>query len=557
MDIRTSEFSGMVVRDIEMLFKVGTVAGQTDGQLLARFTHRRDDEGQAAFAALVRRHGPMVLRVCSGVLRNMTDIEDAFQATFLVLARKAGSIREPNAVGSWLYGVALRIASKQRAAAIRRRDHERRFAAITSAAETEEARHDLELALLEEVDRLPETYRAPIVLCYLEGLTHEAAARRLSWPLGTVEGRLARARGLLKSRLTRRGLAPALGLLATTASAEAAEAGLSRSCVDAVTGAARSFAVENAEAACTVPARAAMLAREVLFLMRLGAIKTAVAVLLIGALAAAFMGVYAFLSQDSRLLAGQKIAKAQAQPAPAPAGPLKVVILQGATSGWESRYIARALSAVPDIQLEMLLVRRPVRDGNGELDDSVFNLGKYAVYILTDLPANALTSRQQERLRLLVVQGAGLIMLGGHSSFGAGGWADTPVARVLPVEIRAGDGVYEPEGGLKFVLTPDGRKRAFLQVGPTETDSVQIWDHLPPISDANRFGPIKPLAVILAETRDHDLLMITQDVGKGRVLLFGGQTWMWARSGDEGQSTHRKFWRQVIRWVGRQMPPHD
>jgi hypothetical protein len=122
MDIRTSEFSGMVVRDIEMLFKVGTVAGQTDGQLLARFTHRRDDEGQAAFAALVRRHGPMVLRVCSGVLRNMTDIEDAFQATFLVLARKAGSIREPNAVGSWLYGVALRIASKQRAAAFRR-DH--------------------------------------------------------------------------------------------------------------------------------------------------------------------------------------------------------------------------------------------------------------------------------------------------------------------------------------------------------------------------------------------------------------------------------------------------
>ena len=97
----------------------------------------------------------------------------------------------------------------------------------------------------------------------------------------------------------------------------------------------------------------------------------------------------------------------------------------------------------------MLLVRRPAREGNGELDDSVFNLGKYGVYILTDLPADALTSRQQERLRLLVVRGAGLIMLGGHSSFGAGGWAETEVAHVLPVQIHHGDGLSEPEGGVE------------------------------------------------------------------------------------------------------------
>ncbi len=102
----------------------------------------------------------MVLRVCGGVLRDLTDIEDAFQATFVVLARKARSIREPDAVGSWLYGVALRIASNMRVAAMRRQVHERRCAAMAAAPPTEEGRHDLELALLGEVDRLPEKYRA-------------------------------------------------------------------------------------------------------------------------------------------------------------------------------------------------------------------------------------------------------------------------------------------------------------------------------------------------------------------------------------------------------------
>ena len=262
MAIRTSGMSGINAHDLRILFNVGTVAGLTDGQLLRRFTHRRDDEGQAAFAALVRRHGPMVLRVCGGVLRDRTDIEDAFQATFLVLARKARSIREPDAVCSWLYGVALRVTANQRAAVMRRQLHERRFAAMAAAPAIEDDRHDLERALLEEVDRLPEKYRTPIVLCYLEGLTHEAAARRLGWPVGTVEGRLARARGLLRSRLTRRGLAPAIGLLAATASAHAAALG--PSIIEVVPA----FAAGNAAATDGTPSCAAMLAREVLGAMR-------------------------------------------------------------------------------------------------------------------------------------------------------------------------------------------------------------------------------------------------------------------------------------------------
>ena len=253
--------SGIIAHDLQVLFYAGTVVGLTDGQLLRRFTHRRDDVGQAAFAALVARHGPMVLRVCSGVLRDLTDIEDAFQATFLVLARKARSIREPDAVGSWLYGVALRIAAKARVAAMRRQVHERQCAAMAAVPEIVEDRHDLELALLEEVDRLPEKYRAPIVLCYLERLTHEAAARRLRWPVGTVEGRLARARGLLRSRLTRRGLAPAIGLLGASVSARTVSAAVPMALAKATLHTALRFTADRAAAlaAGVVPAAVAAL----------------------------------------------------------------------------------------------------------------------------------------------------------------------------------------------------------------------------------------------------------------------------------------------------------
>jgi RNA polymerase sigma factor (sigma-70 family) len=550
MAIRTSAISGIAVHDIQTLFSVGTVAGLSDGQLLRRFKHRRDDEGQAAFAALVRRHGSMVLRVCNGVLRDPTDAEDAFQATFLVLARKAGSIREPESIGSWLYGVALRIAANQRAARIKRQVQERRLAAMAPAAATEEDRHDLERALLEEVDRLPERYRAPIVLCYLEGLTHAAAAHRLSWPVGTVEGRLARARGLLRSRLTRRGLAPALGTLAATAWAEAGFAGYPGFCAESVTAAAVDFADGNTAVTGKPEARAAMLARDVLRTMRLSALKTTAAVVMIVALSAAVAFAHVSLSQDSGLL--PQPAKALAEPAPSAAKPLRVLILQGTAWGWESRYLFRALAMEPDLELELQVVRKPVQEGQGALDDAVFRPGGYGVYILSDIPADAFTRRQQERLRLLVARGAGLMMLGGHSSFGAGGWADTAVAHVLPVQLRPDHGLNEPEGGLKYVLTTEGRKHAFLLLGPTEAQTAKIWDDLPAIPEANRLGHVKPSAVILVQTPAGDPLLVSQDVGQGRVLAVAGQTWTWARSGDTGRSAHRRFWRQALLWVGHQ-----
>src|SRR5262249_46365024 len=163
-------------------------------------------------ASLLARHGPMVLRVCRAVLGDRHEVEDAFQATFLVLAVRARSIRRRGSVASWLHGVALRVAASERSRAARRRRHERDRAAMTSPAidGTENdpvSDREQSLAIHEEIARLPEKHRVAVVLCYLEGLTHEMAAQQLGWPAGTVRSRLAWARDRLRTRLARRGMA--------------------------------------------------------------------------------------------------------------------------------------------------------------------------------------------------------------------------------------------------------------------------------------------------------------------------------------------------------------
>jgi RNA polymerase sigma factor (sigma-70 family) len=199
------------------LFGAGTCAGLSDGELLERFLACRDDGGERAFESLVTRHGPMVLGICRHFLDDPSDVHDAFQAVFLVLARRAGAIRKTESVGSWLYGVTVRVAARARAGAIRRRVRERRVLTAASAAAlaggspeaspgTPVENDDGAAVVHEEVIRLPEPFRTPIVLCYFEGLTHDEAAARLSWPVGTVRSRLARARDRLRTRLTRRGV---------------------------------------------------------------------------------------------------------------------------------------------------------------------------------------------------------------------------------------------------------------------------------------------------------------------------------------------------------------
>jgi RNA polymerase sigma factor (sigma-70 family) len=205
--------SASYLRDMHTLFDAGTASGLSDRQLLERFAGGGDSSAEAAFETLIQRHGPMVMRVCQTTLgREQADSHDAFQATFLVLVQKSQSIRRLESVGSWLFGVASRLARRARVEAARRRLAERKgglrlVAGAEPGADAANSRDHDEL-LRGEVERLPDHLRAVVVLCYWEGLTHEQAAIRLGCPLGTVRSRIARARDLLHRRLSRRGLAP-------------------------------------------------------------------------------------------------------------------------------------------------------------------------------------------------------------------------------------------------------------------------------------------------------------------------------------------------------------
>ena len=192
-----------------------------DRLLLERFASGREE---AAFAALVRRHGPLVWGVCWRLLRQRQDAEDAFQATFLLLARKAGSLKRPEALGPWLHGVATRTALKARTGAARRRACERHAAAPAVGPADDAVWRDLRPLLDEAVGGLPEKYRVPFVLCYLEGRTVTEVAERLGCPRGTVATRLAWARGRLRARLARRGLALSAAALTAARARGAASA---------------------------------------------------------------------------------------------------------------------------------------------------------------------------------------------------------------------------------------------------------------------------------------------------------------------------------------------
>jgi RNA polymerase sigma factor (sigma-70 family) len=210
-------------------------AGLTDGELLEAFTARRDG---ASFEALVRRHASMVFGVCRRVLRDTHDAEDAFQATFLVLVRRAATVPR-GAVGNWLYGVAYRTALNARRAAARRRARERPEVAMPHpATEPTETWEELRPLLDQELSRLPDKYRSAVVLCDLEGRTRKEAAHQLGLPEGTVSGRLTTARRMLADRLTRRGLTLSVGSLAAVLAQGSSSAAVPTSLVAATVQAA-------------------------------------------------------------------------------------------------------------------------------------------------------------------------------------------------------------------------------------------------------------------------------------------------------------------------------
>jgi RNA polymerase sigma factor (sigma-70 family) len=250
----------------------------TDGQLLERFATGRD---QDAFAALLRRHGRMVLGVCRRVLGNAHDAEDAFQVTFLVLARKASSLRSRTLLGGWLYGVAYRTALKARTMLARRRAHER-AAGARAARETgsQDPWQEFLPLLDQELQRLPEKYRLAVVLCELEGRTRKEVARQLGIPEGTLSSRLAAARKTLARRLARHGDVLLGGCLAALRAGGAASACVPATLLHSTTKAATALAVGPAATAGTISVTIAALTEGVMQAMFLAKVKTAAAVLI-------------------------------------------------------------------------------------------------------------------------------------------------------------------------------------------------------------------------------------------------------------------------------------
>jgi len=322
---------------LDGLLVFGATGHLSDEELLGRFVARRDDAAEAAFAALVERYGPMVLGVCRRVLGDRHEAEDAFQATFLVLARKAASIARPEQLASWLFGVASRTALAARARAGRRKARERRVHAMsqpqtTPAVDTRPVVDELRAILDEELARLPERYRGALVLCELNGLTRRAAARRLGIPEGTLSSRLARAKDLLRRRLMHRQFTlSALALdRAFAREAQARTFVLSLSLVDSTIRAATRVAAGTAlaEAAST---SIATLAQGVLKAMLLAKIKEFV--LGLATLAVITTGVGGLAQGRSQVAApvthqGQKSSVAVAQP-PSTMPPL---VLPGSTA---------------------------------------------------------------------------------------------------------------------------------------------------------------------------------------------------------------------------------
>jgi RNA polymerase sigma factor (sigma-70 family) len=298
--------------ELSTLFEVGATGRLSDGELLERFVSRRDE---AAFEAIVRRHGPLVWGACRRILRGHHDAEDAFQATFIVLARRADSITPREMLPNWLYGVARQSAGKARALLRQREQRERQVTrqpepAVASSSFENELRDVIDV----ELSRLPAAYRASIVLCHLEGKGHQEAAEQLGWPVGTLSGRLSRARTMLAKRLSRRGVVlstVALEALSNRhASAEPVGASLIRTAVDS----AQAFMTASASSGPGL-SQAAALAKGVLRAMLLRKIKIgtllAVPVTLIG------LGLVALAGDDQRQN-GAKIVAVPAEQPPTP-----------------------------------------------------------------------------------------------------------------------------------------------------------------------------------------------------------------------------------------------
>jgi RNA polymerase sigma factor (sigma-70 family) len=347
----TTANHGAALRQLRTLLERGSIGQLSDTDLIDRFLARSPEEADAAFAALVERHGSAVFRVCRSVLGDPEAAQDAFQATFLVLVRKAGSVRVRESIGPWLVAVAYRTASGARSAASRRRVIEREAAEVRAQAEPSD--EELAREVRAEVDRLADRYRRPILLCYFAGLTHEGAARQLGCPVGTVRSRLAWGRKQLRDRLIRRGFGLSAALAATPGRAAVPTSLLIR--------AAR---VGAREAAGAVSAGAVVQAERVVRAMFMTKLKGIAAALLTLTLVATGGGVLAQQQGEnpaSDSAAGTKGSEAQ---------DLFRQVRRGRLSLENVRH-APPPKVRPDVELEMLLRAAGEQEQAGHLDQAL------------------------------------------------------------------------------------------------------------------------------------------------------------------------------------------
>ncbi len=264
-------------RDIQTLFSVGTIGGHSDAKLLERFAAHREE---VVFEEIVRRHGPMVWGVCRRVLRDHHDAEDAFQATFLVLARKGHAIARRELLAHWLHGVAYQTARKTRSTRARRRMREAQVPDMPEPEAVSQQGHDDQAEWLDHaLNGLPEKYRIPVVLCELEGKTHKEAASQLGWPIGTVSGRLSRARVMLARRLCGRGASASAGALAVLLARESSAAGMPTHLIGS-TARAASLVAAGGAATGVVSTEVVALAQEAAKALLVGKVKKLVVTLL-------------------------------------------------------------------------------------------------------------------------------------------------------------------------------------------------------------------------------------------------------------------------------------
>jgi RNA polymerase sigma factor (sigma-70 family) len=522
-----------MVRQVRKLAAPCDSAAASDAHLLDRFRATGDE---AAFAALVRRHGPLVMGVCRRVLRHHQDAEDAFQATFLVLARNAASVRRGTSLASWLYGVARRVAGNVRRAESRRQARERRATNVRHAQpDLETAWRELQAVLAREVERLPEKYQLPFVLCCLEGRSKAEAAAQLGWKEGTVSSRLAEARKRMQQRLARRGLTLAAALCAVAAAADTASAlpsALVTTTVSAALGA-------RAGTAAAASARVAALANGVTKAMFASKVKAATALLLAVVLLATAVGAgihRAVAEPPAREAAPPAEAKSDKAPAArpekadAPADPLPagVVLRLGATRLRHGRSVSQ-LALSPD-------GTKVAAYGGGQL--SLWDTRTGGVVRRVELPKQA--EMLQATLAWLA-DGRGIVLLQGADTRdvarlqGSDGsvWEFTDEKAVptilpdwgIPHSFKSQAPSADSEADWCYAISPDGKTLAAGR-GNNLVRDVGVFDPLPlPVSPEEGLGkeraillrPLKTGAVVSELPKPREL---ARQPGNCKRLLF-------------------------------------